>query len=1325
MLYEKNIICLLLLVCITLPIRANEYTHFFRHYEVKDGLSDNLVTSCVQDKYGFIWIGTRDGLNKFDGYTFKVYRNDSEKNKSLGNNWIHHLICDKNNDLWISTNSGIFKYDEKEDAFEMLPSTQKKHISNFQFDSENNLWRLENGKLVREDILNASYKIYDRGNNLNYVAFCITPDDKVWGSDSGGYISLLDPKSGERTSYDMFSHSSTQSSKIIHQIIPSGYTSEIYMAHKSNYLKVFNTSTLVYEDIDLQNINQSPVLINCILEANENEIWIGTDSGILIYNRNTGKWTNILHNPLDPYTISSHYNSIIYKDRENGIWVGQHQNGLSYYSPFSPFSVYYPKGDQKTSFGGVIHDICIDNYNTIWIGTEDAGVSSYDKLTKEFLHFLPDPGSKNVAHTNIRGLAITGDKLWVGHIIHGVDLIDVKTRKLLKNYDLHKDNATKVNSSANTMIVTEGGDVLVATVDGIYKYNPASDIFLRISDQYAFLLYEDSQNRIWTGKNYSVPITSGDKHLTFQESDLPKVSSTGEIYSIIDIHEDKAGNFWYATNNGLLKYNMLTDSALWFTTKNGMPSNVTFRILQDDNENLWISTAAGLVCLDIGSNAITCFTEAHGLITRQFNYYASLKDKDGSLYFGTVKGFVHFDPRDVISPKDNTDVYITAIDISDNRGSDAYKLNAYPLSEVQNIKLNYNQSTFSINFSTLSYIAPGSTQYAYRIIGIDKEWNVIKSRNTVYFTNLHPGKYTLEIKASDLYGSWLNSIPLKVNIVIKPPWWSSFQAYAAYIIIFLLSIYLCIKLWLVRQKKTMAYEMQLFENKKERELFQVKFDFFINIAHDIRTTLTLINTPLERIIKNEIVSERVMASLLLMKKKSLRLIELVNQLLDFRKAETENNNLRFVNVEIVSLLTVTADFFQDEAQKNNLQLKIESPVKKLYAFIDKEAITKVLSNLFSNAVKYAKSSVVVKIHNENTEAVIVDFINDGKPISKEHWRKIFEPYSQVNENGLKTGAGLGLSIVYFLVEKHNGKIEIIESSAEKTIFRIILPVNQSKPIKSIPDDSTGKPIRQRYSFNTDCSSILIVEDNEEMRIIIADELRDNYNVFVVGSGKEALEILKDNNINLIICDILMPVMDGFEMLIEVKANPEFSHIPVIILTSGASVQARLYGLELGADAYIVKPFSMDLLLVQISNLLANRENIRKFYFVSPMANMKSTVYSKADEEFLERLNTIINTHMNDVGFDVNAIANILCMSRPTLYRKITSISNSTPHELIRTARLKKAAELLLQGNMKIYEIAEAVGFSSQSYFWVAFIKQFGMSPSKYAKANKSGKQIDS
>lgn len=407
--------------------------------------------------------------------------------------------------------------------------------------------------------------------------------------------------------------------------------------------------------------------------------------------------------------------------------------------------------------------------------------------------------------------------------------------------------------------------------------------------------------------------------------------------------------------------------------------------------------------------------------------------------------------------------------------------------------------------------------------------------------------------------------------------------------------------------------------------------------------------------------------------------------------------------------------------ENNLLLNLDLSVKELYVLVDKEALIKIMSNLFSNAVKYASKSIIVRLHlSPEYDTFMIDFINDGVSVPADMRNKIFEPFYRIKGHEEKPGTGLGLPLARSLAEMHHGTLELVDFINNQTMFRITLPVKQSEAVKTVEEELLPQTSLSQitYIWEEGRPVILIVEDNKEMSAFIADEVNENYNVLIAANGSEAVDLLKKQSIQLIISDVMMPVMDGFTLLRHVKGDIEYSHIPIILLTAKNTMQSRLEGLELGADAYIEKPFSTNLLMVQISNLLSNRDTIRKFYFNSPIANMKSMAYTKADETFLEKLNEIINEHIGNSDLDVNMIAELMHLSRPTLYRKIRAISDLTPNDLIKISRLKKAAELLLQGNMKIYEISEAVGFSSQSYFWSAFIKQFGMSPSKYAKENR-------
>lgn len=1099
-------------------------------------------------------------------------------------------------------------------------------------------------------------------------------------------------------------------------------SNRIYVAFAQDDIKIFDTSTHTYEDVNIQELNQLTFLINSFLEINENELWVGTDSGLFIYRIDSKTCTRVRQDPLDPYALSSHFVSAFCRDRENGIWICFHQNGLNYYPSFRPFTVYYPWNGLDALKGEVIRDICTDVYGNIWVGSEDAGINCLEKATGTFTNYQPIPGRKGLSHTNIHGLAASGDNLWIGHLIHGIDLMDIKTRKVIKHYDLRKDSLAVKNSEVRCIKVLQEGQVLVGTEDGIYRYDNLNDRFVYAPQfpSYAVnCIYENRQGIVWVGMFnrcfYYNPTNNMGMYLRYDKL------NTQRHNFVNDICEDKEGNMWFATVEGVIKYDFQTGESFHYTVKNGMPSNVAFRILMDEHNGVWISMASGLVCLDALTGKITTYTETHGLTTRQFNYNSAFKDDSDNFYFGTVKGFIHFNPSQVKPDAEKMDVHIGSLKIQSGSKEEII-INSSSSSEMKQVVLNHNQSTFNLNFSALDFIAPGSIQYAYRMGDMEKGWVNIGERNTVYFTELHYGEYTFEVRAANLSNSW-NDTPTRLHITVLPPWWVSTTAYLFYAFILFSIIAFLILFWRHKAKKTMAYNMQLFAEKKEKELYQTKIDFFINIAHEIRTPLTLIKSPMERLLKSVHMTEKESGTLRIMDKNVSRLMLLVNQLLDFRKFEIKSYQLNFVQTDIVSLLSETAKCFQELAAENNLQLKLDLSLPELNVFVDKEAVTKIFSNLFTNAIKYAANSIVVRMQlSEGGDSFTIDFINDGIPIPAEVEKQIFEPFFRMKETESKPGTGLGLPLARSLAEMHQGTLQHIslDGVALMTMFRVTLPTQLAGTTTTVEEALPPQESCQEIQYIRDESrpTILIIEDNKEIGAYVADEVNELYNVLIAGNGAEALEILKKQTVQLIVSDVMMPVMDGFSLLKEVKLNLEFSHIPVILLTAKNTLEARLKGLHLGADAYMEKPFSTDLLMAQISNLLLNRENIRLFYFNSPIANMKSMAYTEADKAFLEKMNDIINEHINNVDLDVNMLADLIHLSRPTLYRKIRAISNLTPNDLIKISRLKRAAELLIQGDMKVYEISEAVGFSSQSYFWSAFTKQFNMSPSKYAKMNR-------
>ena len=1312
---KQKVIFLFYLLTFTFSsLSAQNY--YFRQYQGENGLSNNNVTCTIQDTHGFMWIGTRDGLNRFDGYSFRSFRDTDEGTKSLGNNWILSLAIDNKGSLWVGTYMGIYKYNEKEENFDLIPFCKGMKAKNLVFDSSGNLWLILDGKLVKYNEQLDSHQTYTIPDNGFLNSFCYTSTEKIWLVLSNGMLYQFDISSGEFQGYDLFSHSPNFKVKNLTSIYQSITGEKLFIGSTTHGAKLFDIQTNTYKDLMSKEIEQVEICVNDFIQTNPNEVWIASESGLYIYNLVQDSYFLINKRQQDLYSLSTNSLRTLYKDKENGIWLGTYSGGINYYAPFQPFKKFYAYPNENTLEGDIVHDITTDQYNNLWIATEDAGLNKLDVHTGKYHHYRPNAGENRISHQNLHGLIADGDNLWVGSMM-GIDLINIPSGKVTKHYTINH------NKTIVIMKKMPNGMLLVGTSNGMYFYNKMSDQFepipqfpdnIRIQS-----IIEDHSGVIWAGTftkglYYYNPMdgTNG----KFQHDTIP----TNNSNTINDIFEDNDRNFWFATQEGVKKYDRQSGQVTRYTVKNGMPSNITFRILSDELNNLWVSTTNGLVRLNPQTSEIRVYNKEHGLITNQFNYNSSWKDKKGKMYFGMVKGMISFSPKEIGNFENKIQVYLTNMTVFDKTVNT--QNTTIPISFAKQITLENSQSTFSIDFSSLSFIVPSMTEYAFCMKGLDDNWIYLNDLHTAYFTKLPPGNYVFKAKSSNLAGVW-NETPVELKITILPPWWLSYAALLFYFLLFIGISVLIIKMTIRQNRKKFDQSIKQLEYKNEKELHQAKIDFFINVAHEVRTPLTLITGPLAKIISNNKLPDDMQNYLSIMDKNAKRLLKLVDQLLDFRKTELQGYCLNYEKKDIISILYENFTRFKGAAEQNNLSFSITTNTKQLYISVDEEAFVKMLSNLLLNAIKYAKTQILVTfIYVEGEDHFTIDVNNDGQQIPKTIKDKIFEPFFRGENSEYKPGTGLGLPLARSLAEMHLGTLTLLDSENELITFRLQLPVNLPNSI-NLQDDSKelNKNIsvtKQEYTFDISKPTILIVEDNEEMNNFVGHEINAVYNVLTALNGEEAMNILNEFSVQLIVSDIMMPVMDGLSLLKKVKTDLDYSHVPVVLLTAKNTVQSRLEGLESGADAYIEKPFSVDILLAQIANLLNNRDSIRNYYFNSPIANLKSMAYTKADEIFLESLNEIIIKHISNTNLDVEMIAEQMNMSRPTLYRKIKAISDLTPNDLIRICRLKKAAELILQGKVSLCEISETVGFSSQSYFSRSFAKQFKISPSDYANNNK-------
>lgn len=1320
-------ILLLLLLAFTNLCSAQSY--YFRHYQVEQGLSHNTVYCATQDKRGFLWFGTKDGLNCFDGYTFKVFRHSAQDTNSIANNMVHALALDKQGTLWVGTDEGLDKYDQLSESFTHINKADINGVRSIAIDDQNNCWFIAGPSLIKHDPQTGKNLVYGPYQHFGATSIAIV-NNVVWVSTNEGTMASLNQASRSFNSYNVFNNTERVTTKFIEKIYSAG-DGKIFIGTNSQGFKLFDVNNHSCKDLLSYNPDGTAIYVRDFVKYSDHEYWVATESGLFIYDTQKGTFINLKKHYNDPYSISDNAVYSLWKDAEGGVWAGTYFGGVNYYpQQYSTFNKFYPAPEANSLKGNVVREICKDMYGNLWLGTEDNGLNKLSPDKKTWTHYYPG-GKASISNTNIHGLMALGNELFIGTFERGLDIMNIKTGKVERIYLA----GNRVNDLKSNFIInfcqTRKGLILLGTTFGVYRYNLASRDFTLIDKlppyDFVYSMVEDHNGKVWIGTVRDGiycydPVTNTSVKLNYKYPVKNALNTT----TVNNIFEDSDNKLWFATEGlGLWRYDPETDTYKFYDLNSGLPSNYIFRIMEDNEKSLWISTTRGLVNLNLITEKTKTYTKANGILSDQFNYNSSFKDDDGTMYFGCVKGMISFNPAKFKQNHFAAPVYITGFQVHHKdilvKGTDS--LLKQSIINTNKINLDYNQSSFSIDFAALSFPSPEMTRYKYIMKGLDKGWTDLKSNRKVYFTQLLPGHYTFVVKAADNSGNW-TSQETSLEINIAPPFWQSVWAYIAYCLLFLYSGYYLLRSYHRRTREKNKRIIEMLENDKEKQIYNAKIEFFTNVAHEIRTPLTLIKGPMEKVIKKAENVPEIQNNLKIMEKNTNRLLDLTNQLLDFRKTETNGFSLSFVKTDITDLMADTFVRFKSMAEQKNLRYTFIHPAKNIYAFVDIEAFIKITSNLINNAIKYGTSEVEVELEEqqENHETFTIEIRNNGHLIPYEMREKIFEPFFRMKESEKQIGTGIGLSLSRSLAGLHKGLLVLNKSMNDFNIFNLTLPIHQEKEFDLHNTlDEYEQPDLSNREENIDFMKpvILLVDDNPEILDFISDDLSDKYSVIKAHNGQEALDMIDIENIQLIISDVMMPGIDGFELCKTIKTNFDHSHVPIILLTAKNTLQSKIEGLEVGADAYIEKPFSPEHLQVQIANLLINRNKIKDHFASSPLAHIKSMAYSKPDESFLDKLNGVIYKNIQNAELDVEQIANLMNMSKPTLYRKVKAISNLTINELINITRLKAAAQLLEEGDYKIYEVANMVGYSSQSHLGRNFLKQFGTTPTEYQQAKRS------
>ena len=1291
-------------------------TNYFKNYQVADGLSSNTITAITQDKKGFMWFGSRNGLNRFDGNKFKVFKNELLDSTSLGSNSIFSLHEDEKQQLWVGTYRGIYIYNPINETFRLFKFIPPGEIRFIQGDNQHNIWVISNYTLYKFNQLTRKITVYPI-RQQQAIALNVSQKGTVFVATNTGVIKKYNAQKNQFINYNI--------SKIYGKNLTP--INDIYSIGDTAIMIGTVTQTLLVnlKNSSVKNIVKThSTFAHTICKQSLNEFWIGTEDGLLIYNLANDSYKIAGNEAGNPYSITDNVIYTIHKDREGGTWIGTFFGGINYYSKQSNnFSKYFPKSAKNSLSGNVAHEICRDKYGKIWIGTEDAGLNQLNPANGKILNFLPDKQPGSISYHNIHGLIAVDDELWIGTLEHGLDVMDLRTNKVIRHYNA----ANNANSFTSDFIVSlykrKNGDILIGTWYGLFKYNRKTDNFSLIPFFYGHIqtISEDAEGTLWVGTYgngayYANEAKNKRGHILYKAG-----NKSGLINNYVNnVYLDSKKNAWFCTEGGLSHYSVSTGKTINYTTENGLPDNQIFRILEDDSGKYWISTARGLSNFNQTTLRFNNYHSSDGLPTEQFNYNSGFKNTDGTLFFGTIKGLISFKPSRLITNHFIPPVYITGLQI--NNKDVLIKDDASPLKKAiiytKELVLPYDKANVNFDIAALSYIIPERNEYQYKMEGLDKTWISLKNNRKIFYTKLPPGKYTFKVKGSNSEGRWNNKVT-QLSIIITPPYWATTWAYLLYTIIITGIVFIIFWYYHLALTEKNRHKIDVLEINKEREIYNAKIEFFTNVAHEIRTPLTLIKMPLDKLISKQSDDPDTQESLNMMRKNTNRLIDLTNQLLDFRKVEASKLSLNFVNTDINDILNDVYATFKPIAEQRGLIYRLDLPRITLYAYVDAEALKKIISNLFNNAIKYSKSTVIVKLlpFSSDDDNFNIEFRNDGSLITHEHKDKIFEPFYRI-ETSKEAGTGIGLPFARSLAELHHGQLQYKDSETNFNIFLLSIPIRQETEInlkKYGEDETAGAAISTENIPDKKHSRpfILLVEDNKEILNYLSKELSVNYHIRQAGNGHDAIEVLQNENIQLIISDIMMPVMDGIELCRKLKNDLNYSHIPIILLTAKNSLNSKIEGLDVGADAYIEKPFAFEHLLAQMSNLLVNRNIIKEHFARSPLTHIKGIAYSKADKDFLEKLNSVIYDHITKIDLDVDQISNLMNMSRATLYRKIKGLSNLTPNELINLSRLKKAAELLAEGNYKINEVASLVGYSLSTNISRDFQKQFGISPSVY------------
>lgn len=1292
----------------------------FRQLSVNDGLSQNSAISVTQDQDGFLWIATQEGLNRYDGRDFVIFNKKfldiTESNRLL----LGKVFADTKNRIWIIPESSIPELlDRERESF--FPIEGISSANSIVEDNQGEIWfgTLSGQLYVWNDAVQKAEMIWSDPNkeivhlaNFDDEHLILTFSDEVvlWKIKTGIITPLWIPQDETILTVTIIDHTRRFWFGTLNQGIWTKANTASAAIPLDSYL------------VQDEKSDREAMILDLLLDS-KNQLWAATyGNGIKQINLEQKTLNSFAYVKQNPRSI--HYNDIlsIFEDYTGTLWFGSDGAGLSFYDSYlEKFNFFHNQEVPENINIDVIRSIYVDEFENVWLGTSGKGLTRYNPKTKTWKTYTKNEGNPNSLASN-RVMSLLGDqngKLWIGYQDEGLSIFDLKTEQFQ-----HFNTETRIVQPGTTVwkIYKDSKQRfwLCTRNDGLIRFDPVEGTLKQfvhdpqnpgsIPDNNIRTMLEDPSGQFWIGtENHGIAklnLNSGTFERHFHEEENPNSISSNSIKSL---HLDKS-KLWIGTNGGgLNRMDLQTGEIQVLNVESGLSNNVIYSILEDQHKNLWLSSNKGITKIELNSGfgkqfEITNYSNYDGLAT-EFNTGAYFENADGTLYFGSLDGFYWFNPEDISLNEIPPKIAVTDLFAFDQKVKLEY-----------NLSLKHNQNTLTFNMASLVFSSPGKNQFEYMLENHDENWVSNGYNHQARYTNLAPGSYRFLVKASNYDGIWAEE-PMALEFTILSPWYFGVLAKVVYLILFALLI-----LWIYQYLKwrwhiRFSLRMKDRETQTLKEIDDFKTQLFTNISHEFRTPLTLISGPIDRVM-SQTENPVVKSQLNLVKTNSQRLLTLVDQLLEVTKIKSGKNQLTIRKGNLGLLLqSIVANFFYQASEKG-VRLATDLPLMTEVWF-DSDKVEKIVKNLIQNAIKYAKKDSEIRMTCSISER------NFHLNISNESWEHfINEDLNQLSNksNGTKKGFGFGLSLVKEMILLYHGQFAINFKESRWFEVSITLPVDKYAfhPDEVIDEESEEFELPELPTADGEERSklpfVLIVEDNTKVREFIIRELSPYFQTLEAENGKEGLYIALKKIPDLIISDVMMPEMDGFELCRKIKSNELTSHVPVILLTAKADEECHLEGIQAGADDFFLKPFKTNQLLSRIEKLIELRAQLRIRYSGRNSSLPKDIAITSTDERFLEKIQEIVDNDLSDSNFTVDEFCKKLGMSRMQLHRKLSALTGLSTTAYIRDQRLRMALHRLEKSDENISEVAYAVGFSSPSYFIKTFKETYSMTPAEYQES---------